>query len=103
MPFIFAEWATAHALNLMGPMGLCFPYFYGKMGIAHALYLMDQIHFFSASPWTFSTPAATFSPPSTWTASWPDAVQAMKPPASEAGRASRVPTGYQHHQRVRPH
>ena len=50
MPFIFAKWATAHALNLMGPMGLCFPYFYGKMGIVHALYLMAQIFLFFCHP-----------------------------------------------------
>ena len=63
MPPYFAKWVSAHALSLMGPIALCFPYFYGKMGfdfplmaqhlvaplcfakwdIAHALYLIAQI------------------------------------------------------------
>ena len=82
MPFIFAKWATAHALNLMGPMGLCFPYFYSKLGFDFPL--MAQHLIFLATLWTFSTPATTFLPPSTWTAPLPDAVQAMKPLALEA-------------------
>ena len=62
--------------------------------------LMAQHLIFLSTPWTFSTPVATFLPPSTWTAPLPDAVQAMKPPALEAEKASRVPSDYQ---QVRPH
>ena len=61
---------------------------------------MAQHLIFLSTPWTFSTPVTTFLLPSTWTAPLPDAVQAMKPLASEAEKASRVPSDYQ---QVRPH
>ena len=89
MSFIFAKWATVHALNPMGPIAS-----YLK---AHNLsgapsYFMISHYFnitcnpnprsyFFATQWTASTPAATFSPPPTWTAPLLDAVQAMKPSA----------------------
>ena len=102
MPFIFEKWATAHALNLMGPMGLCFPYFNSKLGFDFPL--MAQHLIFLATTWTFSTPAATFLPPSTRTTPLLDEVAyirgrtsltgALRLPASPTSKASLVTSSH---------